>query len=178
MKKVILCGFVNAIAALNVNAIDIDIESSVKDFEKNGDWNSFTITDPNFGSVVSTRATTMNPSTKITFAVNFSTREKCQPFIELIYPLDQMNSEDIHNDIFGNIQIDAKPYLRVEAEEVIEKDANFAFIGFDGENITKNLKGGKVVTANFRRYGVAEFTLSGAKSSVEKAYSTCKNFAF
>lgn len=171
MKKILLLCLVVA-----SNSYALDVESTVKDFEKNGDWNNFTITDPYFGSVISTRATTTNPDTKITFAVNFSASEKCQPFIELIYPLQEANIEDVHNDIYGNIQVNTKPYLRVEAEEVIENGANFAFIGFSGKDITNDLKVGKTVSANFRRYGVAEFSLNGAKVSINNAMSTCEQF--
>lgn len=173
MRKILgLC-----LVVVATNSYALDIESNVKDFEKNGDWNNFAITDPYFGSVMSTRATTTDPDTKITFVVNFPTSEKCQPFIELIYPLQQANIENIHNDIFGNIQVDTNPYLRVEAEEVVESGTNFTFIGFSGKDITNDLKFGKTVSANFRRYGVVEFSLNGAKVSINNAIDTCEQFS-
>ena len=173
MKKVLGLCLVLAIS----NSYALDIARNVKDFEKNGDWNNFTITDHYFGLVLLTRATTTDPNTKITFAINFSASDKCQPFIELIYPLQKINIEDIHNDIYGNIQVDTNPYLRVEAEEVVENGANFAFIGFSGKDITNDLKVGKTVSANFRRYGVAEFSLNGAKVSIDNAIGTCEQFS-
>lgn len=157
----------------------VDLEENVKDFKKSDDWVSFTIADNYLGTTLATRAATEDTRTNATLAFTYPTNEKCKITpIELIIKLQKPLSENNNYSIFGNLQFDNSPVEQVEASVQNEQNSEFTFITMDYQNIDKKVQNAKNLTINFKGYGVINFSLKGAKTAIEEAKSTCKNFSF
>ncbi|MFV5360160.1 hypothetical protein VXO68_02995 [Acinetobacter oleivorans] len=156
-----------------------DLESGVRDFVKNSDWSDFKIANSTFGNVEATRAATEDKRTNSSLALTYPTHDKCELApVEFIYKLNRHSEEDSQSTIYGNIQVDSDYFKRVEADLIEEKGSEFLFIVVHENKLDDALKNGKILTVNFKGYGVAEFSLKGAKQSIESAKFECKNFEF
>lgn len=173
MKKSILIGSLFLISPFLQAE---DLEDSVRDFMRHGDWADFKIVDSNFGLVFGTRAFTEDKRTETTLAFNYIANGRCQlNSTELIYKLKSPSEDDNEGSVYGNLQVDSGYFKRVNAKVVETKGSEFLFIVVDGGNLDNMVKNGKMLTANFNGYGVVEFSLNGAKKAIENAQFECKN---
>lgn len=176
MKKIILFGFIFLFAQLTHSE---DLESGVRDYSKTGDWNDFKIADGPFGRIAATRAATEDKRTNATLAFTYPTNDKCKLApVELIYKQKSPSEDDSENNIYGNVQIDSGEFKRIEAKLIEQKGNEFIFIVIEGKGFDNFVKNGKILTVNFKGFGVNEFSLDGAKAALDSAKSECKNFDF
>lgn len=175
MKKL----FVSIILLLASKTYALDLEENVKNYEKSADWASFMIADPYFGKVIATRAVTEDLRTDASLALTYPTNGKCKLMpMDIIIKLDNPIIDETSTSIYGNIQIDDQPAQQVEALLQNEPNSEFVFITISKANIDTKLKNAKTMTANFKGYGVINFSLKGAKKSIENAKSSCQEFSF
>lgn len=175
MKKLIFL----ALAVVTSSSYALDLEDNVKNFEKSGDWASFSLVDSYFGRIVATRATTEDKRTNASLALTYPTSNKCQLTpIDIIVKLETPQKEESSRKIFGNIQVDNNPVKQVEATLQNEADSEFIFITIDKKGIDKEFKEAKSFMVNFKGYGVMDFSLNGAKSAIDNALSSCRKFSF
>ncbi|MDQ8951940.1 hypothetical protein RFH42_03095 [Acinetobacter rudis] len=161
------------------NALAVDLESNVKDFVKSKDWYSFSIADTFFGSTVGTRAATEDKRIDATLALNYIANNKCVPeSVEIIYKTNSVAEEDTKNTIYGNIQLDGSNANRVMASLHEQEGSEFVFIVVDDKYFDEKIKNGNSLFVNFKGFGVAEFSLAGAKKAIEKARSDCKDHVY
>ncbi|MFI8009251.1 hypothetical protein ACIF8R_03525 [Acinetobacter sp. ABJ_C4_1] len=176
MKKLFLVGLLSCCIQ---GIFAEDLESGVRDYVKNGDWSDFKIANSTFGNVEATRAATEDKRTNSSLALTYPTHNKCKLApVEFIYKLNRPSEEDSQSTIYGNIQVDSGYFKRVEADLIEEKGSEFLFIVVHENKLDDALKNGKILTVNFKGYGVAEFSLKGAKQSIESAKFECENFDF
>lgn len=176
MKKIIFLGFL--ILSISTSHA-IDLEDNVKDFQKVKDWASFSLVDSYFGRVLATRAGTEDKRTEANLALTFPTNNKCvlAP-IDIIIKVKTPIEEAYLGNIYGNTQIDNKPVKRVQAKVQNDANSEFVFITIPDGAYENELSTGKSMMVNFKGYGVIDFSLEGAKSSINTAKNTCKKFSF
>lgn len=175
MKKLVFL----ALAVITNNTYALDLEDNVKNFEKSGDWASFSLTDSYFGRVLATRATTEDKRTSASLALTYPTSNNCQITpIDIIVKLEDPLKEESSRKVFGNIQVDSNPVKQVEATLQNEADSEFIFITINIKGIDNELKAAKSLMVNFKGYGVMDFSLNGAKSAIDNALSSCSKFSF
>ena len=156
----------------------LDIEDGVKNYQKSGDWASFSIADIYFGRVVATRAVTEDKRTNASLALTYPVANKCNLIpIDIIVKLNTPIGEESSMQVFGNMQIDNKPAIKVEATLQNEENSNFIFITIDKNKIDKELSSAKSLMINFKGYGVMTFSLNGAKQAINQAVNNCNQFA-
>lgn len=176
VRKLIICSLCICFSTI---AQAVDLESNVKDFVKSKDWYSFSIADTFFGSTLGTRAATEDKRIDATLAFNYIVDNKCVPeSVEIIYKTNAIAEESTKNTIYGNIQIDGSSSNRVVASLHEQEGSEFVFIVVDERGFDEKIKNGNSLFVNFKGFGVAEFSLFGAKKAIEKAKFDCKDHIY
>lgn len=153
----------------------LDLEDSAKDYEKSEQWASFSLTDM-MGRLIVTRAGTEDARSGASLALTYPTIEGCKLSEALIViPIGRPDESSNSFLITGTVQIDSKPVRYTEAQLVREIGSEFLFISMDYKDLDKKLLSGKVLTVNYKGYGVLEFSLNGARKSIETAHNRCLN---
>ena len=179
MKKIILLALVAGLSVFTSTGYALDVEDSIKNYEKHGKWASFSIVDVYFGRVLAARATTEDERTNATLALTYPVSNRCELTpIDIIVKLQNPVREESSWQTFGNLQLDDKPALKVEATIQNEENSNFIFITIDRNKIDKELSSSKSLMVNFKGYGVMNFSLDGAKSAIDSALNSCNQFSF
>ena len=177
MKKVIY-GLVFSALTYSQNIFAVDVEDNVKNFIKSKDWVSFAITDDAMGRVVATRAATEDVRKNTTLTLTYPTVKSCGLMpVDLIIKLDAPVANAEHKNIFGSFQIDDHQPIEVKAILQNEEDSQFLFISAEVKDFENRIKNSKSLIANFKGYGVMEFSLLGATQATTNAKNTCKNFS-
>lgn len=160
------------------NIYAIDVEDNVKNYLKTKDWVSFSIAEETFGRIVATRAATEDERLNTTLTLTFPTNQKCELApVDLIIKLNQPIENADSSKIFGTVQFDDKEPLIVESILQNDNDSQFIFISMPIKNFDKKIQNSKSLTVNYKGFGVMNFSLSGAKSAIDNATKTCKNFS-
>lgn len=179
MKKIILLALVFGLSIFTSIGYALDVEDSVKNYEKHGNWASFSIVDVYFGRTLAARATTEDERTNATLALTYPVNNRCKLTpIDIIVKLPNPVREESSWQAFGNLQLDGNPTLKVEATIQNEENSNFTFITIDRSKIDKELSVSKSLMVNFKGYGVMNFSLDGAKSAIDRALNSCNQFSF
>lgn len=177
MKIIILIGLIG-LSIIASNSYALDIEDGIKNYEKSGEWASFSITDTNFGMVLATRAVTEDARTNASLVLTYPTSNSCKLIpTDVIVKLNTPVREKSSMQIFGGMQVDNKPALKVEATLQNEEDSNFIFITIDKNKLDEELSSAKSLMVNFKGFGVMNFSLLGAKKAINQARQTCEQFA-